>query len=355
MLYPKVAILIVTYNSEKDIPHLVESLKHTQYSTDRMFVYIADNGSSDSSIQSLYEHIQTLACPSVIIENSLNLGFDAANNALYERAQKECQPEYVILLNPDTVVEPGWLAEFVVCMEHDNTIGAAQSLLVLHNNPKILNSSGNKLSYIGIGYVNDINLPKSIAEKKGIVDIGYASGAAVCYRASVIHITGLFYPDFFYMEDADISWRIRIAGYRIVVCPSSVVRHKYHYSKGAYKMKAIELNRHKLILQNYRGATLVMMLPMMIVFECMVIVASVIQGWWKEKIHNYSEIIHMISIIRTRRKKITHIRKISDRDILKHMAYTIHIPEGDPLILKYVMNPVFATYGWFVRVCLVWW
>ncbi|HLD19713.1 MAG TPA: glycosyltransferase family 2 protein [Patescibacteria group bacterium] len=355
MPQPTVAVLIVTYNSEKDIPRLVGSLGRTDYSSEHICVYIADNNSDDLTLQLLHTYTSTLPFEYAFFENKKNFGFDVANNELYEQAKQKKNPDYVVLLNPDTVVDKNWLNELIACMEADKNVGAAQSLLLLHEYPDKINSAGNELFYCGIGYVGAMGAERTTAEKNGVHDIGYASGAAVCYRASVLNETGLFYPDFFYMEDADLSWRIRLLGYRVIVCPQSVVWHNYRYSKGIYKMKAIELNRHKIVLQNYRVATLVILSPLLLMFEFMVIAMSIRQGWWKEKFRNYSEILKMIAVIRKRHAQVASTRKISDRATLKTMALTIHIPTGNPFVLRYIINPFLALYGWFVRICIIWW
>ncbi len=354
MLQPKIAILVVTYNNEKDIPQLVESLAHTNYPADAMVLYIADNDSHDTTVQSLNESLKKFSCEVVFIKNVANLGFDVANNELYEHAKNKNNPDYVVLLNPDTIVDPQWLTELIMCMKQHTEAGAVQSLLLLKSDPTKINSAGNALFYGGIGYVSHMGEKRATVYGKDVYDIGYASGAAVCYRASVLRETGLFYPDFFYMEDVDLSWRIHLLGYHVVVCPQSVVWHNYRYSKGVYKMKAIELNRHKALLQNYKLPTLIVLSPILLLFEVMVLAVSCMQGWWKEKLKNYTEIFSMCTIIQERRKQIRRTRKVSDRVVLKQMALMIHFPEGDPTIVTYSVNPLFALYGWVVRTC-IWW
>src|SRR3989338_10578428 len=354
MPQPTVAILIVTYNNEKDIPHLMESLRHTDYSPEHVHVYIADNNSHDSTISLVHTFTHAFPFEYILIEHKENFGFDVANNELYQRAKNEKNSDYVVLLNPDTAVDPQWLKKLIVCMEQHKEVGAAQSLLLLKSDPEKINSAGNALFYGGIGYVSRMGEKGDTVYYQNIAEIGYASGAAVCYRASVLSETGLFYPDFFYLEDADLSWRMRLLGYSIIMCPQSVVWHNYSYSKGVYKMKAIELNRHKALLQNYKIPTLIVLLPMLLLFEIMIIALSCVQCWGKEKLKNYKELWSVRGCVIERRKHIRHTRKIKDRTVIRQMALAIHFPEGDPLVLTYMVNPLFIVYGWIIRAC-IWW
>ena len=347
------AICIVTFKNEKDISGLIESLSNTEYPKDKVHVFIADNNSEDDTARLMNEKVDKLPFSSLFNQNKSNIGFDQANNKLVNRAVKN-DPTYIVLLNPDTVVHKKWLKELVAEMELHPEAGVAQSLLLLKSDPLKINTKGNALYFLGLGYITGLYSSAKNVYNKQSHEIGYSSGAASCYRVKVLKRTGLFYPDFFYLEDLDLSWRMKLLGYTSILCPKSIVWHDYTFSKGAYKMKAIELSRYKVLLQNYRLPTLLLLLPALIFFEILVILGSIKEGWYKEKFKNYSELIKSIKIIRKRREIIQKNRKTKDRTLLNSMVLTLQFPEGTPFLIRYFLNPVIVTYGWIIR-SVVWW
>lgn len=350
---PSVAVCIVTYNNEQDVSGLLSSLSDTDYAKDKIHLCLADNNSTDATSASLQKNLSKVPFLSSFVQNPENRGFDQANNQLVNNAMKD-SPEYIVLLNPDTVVHKNWLKELIFLMKSYPNAGATQSLLLLKSDPLKINTKGNALYFLGLGTVTGMNMSAKKVYNQKIHEIGYSSGAAVCYRSSVLKQTGLFYPDFFYLEDLDLSWRMRLLGYESLLCPKSIVWHDYSFKKGAYKMKAIELNRHKALLQNYRLATLVVFLPALVLFELAVLVGSIKEKWYKEKLHNYRELFKSGRIIRQRRNIIQKNRTEKDRTILRSVTFTLQFPEKTPHAVRFFLNPVTRVYGWISKI-LIWW
>jgi GT2 family glycosyltransferase len=208
---------------------------------------VIDNNSSDSTI----EYVKNTYPKVKIIPNRKNRGFAEANNQGYYLAKKQ-KSDYLVLLNQDTIVEPNWLSHMVGVAENDKKIGAIQPKILLYPEKNLINSFGNSIHLLGFAYCNKYRYQ----DQPGLVqpfELPYASGAACLLKMSVLEKTGLFDDRLFmYHEDVDLGWKIRLAGYKVMIDPLAVIYHKYNYSKATYKFYYMDRNRWIVILKNYK-------------------------------------------------------------------------------------------------------
>ncbi len=123
---------------------------------------VVDNASTDSSGEYIREHYTSVDC--VRIEP--NRGFAGGNNFGYDHVRRHYpEARYLVLLNVDTVVEPGWLRPLVQVMEDNPRCGAAQSLLVLHADGDRINTTGNHSHYLGFGMMSDYGKPRDASSQ----------------------------------------------------------------------------------------------------------------------------------------------------------------------------------------------
>ena len=217
----KVAVVILNWNG---IRFLKDFLPGVVANSAPHKVIIADNASTDGSADFIRTNFPQVG----IIENGANLGFTGG----YNKALKEIDAEYYVLLNSDIEVTPNWVDPVIALMESDKSIAACQ--------PKILDYKNKQhFEYAGAagGYIDRLGYPycrgrifDTLEEDKGqyndVVDIFWATGACMFIRAKVFHELGGFDEDFFaHMEEIDICWRIQRAGYRIVFTPESSIYH----------------------------------------------------------------------------------------------------------------------------------
>lgn len=346
----KIIIIIVTHNGRHYLSDCLASLKHQNYPKELVEIIIVDNHSTDSTvgyIKEVYPQIKVIA-------NQKNLGFAEANNQGYFLAQKS-GAHYLALLNQDTIVEKNWLSRLVKLAESDENIAAVQPKILLYPEKDKINSFGNSIHFLGLAYCNHYREQ----DRRGVTEpfkIPYASGAAVLIRMSALEKTGFFDERLFvYHEDVDLGWRLRLAGYKILFDPLAVVYHKYTYSKAKYKFYYMERNRWVVLLQNYRLATILLILPALILMELGIILFSLKNGWFKEKIKGYAWLIaHWPSILSHRINVRFNLRKIKDRQILELFTGSIKFQEVDNQILKYLVNPLMEVYFWLVKLVVFW-
>lgn len=220
--HPKVSIVIPVYNQiHYTYACLVSILEHTRDVSYE--VIIADDVSTDAT-----EHLSEFAEGLVICRNSVNQGFLRNCN----NAARKARGEYVMFLNNDTQVTPGWLSSLVTLIESDPTIGMVGSKLVypdgrLQEAGGIIWSDGSGWNY---GRLDDPDKP----EYNYVKDVDYISGAAILLSNRLWQQIGGFDTRFApaYCEDSDLAFEVRKAGYRVVYQPLSKVIHFEGISNG---------------------------------------------------------------------------------------------------------------------------
>lgn len=212
-------------------------------------VCVADNGSTDDSCEVIKWEFPGVR----LIRLSENYGFAEG----YNRALKQVEAEYVVLLNSDVEVTPDWLTPMVDYMDAHPEVAACQ--------PKILSyRDRNNFEYAGAagGFIDRYGYPfcrgrifDSVEEDKGqynkTIPVFWATGAALLIRLNVYREVGGLDGRFFaHMEEIDLCWRLRSRGYTVICSPFSTV---YHVGGATLKKD----NPHKTFL-NFRNNLLML-------------------------------------------------------------------------------------------------
>jgi len=345
----KVAVIVVTYNSARFIDGCFGSLALMDRGEHEIAVVAIDNGSTDDTVERLkaYPWVSTAI-------SKKNLGFAGGNN-LAMRHSLEAGADYVYLLNHDTEVTPSFLVEAVEAAEADAKVGAVQSLLLLHPDKELVNSTGNAIHFLGFGYCLDYRRRADSLKLEEHREIAYPSGAGVLLRTTALAEVGMFDEELFlYHEDLDLGWRLRLAGYVNVLAPRSVVYHKYEFSRSISKFYYMERNRYVVLMKNLRAWTLLLLAPWLLLSELALLAVSFRSGWWKEKRRVYGYFLkpaawkHMMA----GRKEAAKLRKVSDREIVRLFTPTISFQDVTGPFTKYVANPI-MTAIWTVMKFLI--
>ena len=216
------SVVILNWNGRRHLERYLPSVvAHTEGDAE---VVVADNGSTDDSLQWL-----RLNYPDVrVIRLDRNYGFAGG----YNRALREVESEYVLLLNSDVEVTAGWWQPLVEVLDTESDVAAvAPKLLADMERTKFeyAGAAGGFIDYLGYPFCRG-RILSNVEEDRGQYDnrrdIFWASGAAMCCRRELFESLGGFDEDFFaHMEEIDLQWRMQLAGWRIVVEPKSVVYH----------------------------------------------------------------------------------------------------------------------------------
>ncbi len=215
---PLVSVVILNYNGIKFVERCLRSVLNTHYPN--FEVIFVDNASTDGGLELAKEKFGRDSRLKFVI-NDRNCGFAQGNNIGFEHSRGE----YIVFLNNDTEVDPEWITRLVEVMSSDPSIGAAQSKLLSMQDPKRIDACGLMLTPYGF-FVEKGSGEIDCRQYDSVVEIFAAKGAAIAVKRKVLEEVGPFDPDYFiFSEEADLCWRIWLAGYRVVFVPKSVVFH----------------------------------------------------------------------------------------------------------------------------------
>jgi GT2 family glycosyltransferase len=240
---PRVYVIVLNWNNYDDSAKCIESLERATYPNLR--VLVVDNGSKDQSGPKLRQ-----AFPShLFVFNDDNLGFSRGCNMGIRRAMQDPECAYVVLINNDATVEPGFIEPAVELMESNERIGAVSG--------KILRRDG-KFWYAG----GDIDLLRGQARARGygevdngqydrVVDVKFVTGGFMFIRRAAIEKVGALPEEYFFgVEEWDYSMALRRGGFRLCYQPASVAHHTGDGSHSNWDPKFVyNYYRNKLIFQ----------------------------------------------------------------------------------------------------------
>jgi hypothetical protein len=231
----KLSIIIVSWNVKNDLIRCLKSLYENQPSS-TFEVIVVDNASTDGTVEAIKNNFPEV----VVLSNSENRGFAAANNQGIERSRGK----YILLLNPDTIAHPDSLNILINFMDENADVGAC--------GPRLLNEDGTiqpsarrfpafrgalyrhtALRFLRI-FRNEYKkwLMKDF-DHKTQMDVDQVMGAALMVKRSITDRIGTMDEQFFmYYEEVDLCYRVKQAGWRVVFVPAAVITHFGGQSSG---------------------------------------------------------------------------------------------------------------------------
>lgn len=301
---PRVSIIILNWNGWKDTIECLESVYQITYPN--YDVIVVDNGSENESVEKIKEYaegrlpvksrffeyttgnkpLQYVECSQeeaetgegtevvahlssnkklILLKNGKNFGFAEGNNIGIRHAFKALNPEYILLLNNDTVVDKDFLTELVKVAESDEMIafaGPKNYYYDYHGRTDVINFAGGKITmwkgeseHIGMKEIDE-------GQYDCITNTDYVTGACLLARREALEAIGLLDPVYFlYWEETDWCMRARNAGYKLIYVPSAKIRHKVAASQeGNVNMFFFVRNNFLFVKKNATNAQFVVFL-----------------------------------------------------------------------------------------------
>lgn len=220
----KTAVVILNWNTKGFLEEFLPPLLSSVAQCDGAEVIVADNASSDGSQEMMKENFPQVRT----IAFDRNYGFTGG----YNKASEKIDAEYLVLINSDIEVTPGWLEPLVDWMESHPDCGACA--------PKLHSwQERDKFEYAGAagGYLDRFGYPlcrgrvlKRLETDRGQYDcpkdVFWATGACLTVRSKVYkELGGLDERFFAHMEEIDLCWRMQLHGWKVTVVPESTVYH----------------------------------------------------------------------------------------------------------------------------------
>ncbi len=232
-------------------------------------VIVVDDGPDGPAIQEARRTFPQLQ----VLRNERNLGFTVSCN----RGLALARSRYAVLLNDDTIVEAGWLRPLVEAADADPELAACQPKLLSAADPGLFDYAGAAGGYIdGLGYTfcrGRLFDHRDRDEGQYVrpAPLFWACGAALFLRLDAARRVGLLDEDYYmHFEEIDLCWRLRLAGYRILAVPASVIHHHSGWSLPPSSYRKAYLNyRNNLVLlcKNLESLRLGWVLPLRLVLD----------------------------------------------------------------------------------------
>jgi len=254
----KTTIIIPNYNGIEYLENCLHSLQKCEPAD--FHIIVVDNGSTDGCVELLKEKFP--AVEKVFLPE--NIGFAPAVN----RGLELVKTPYALLLNNDVMVEPDFVLRMEEAMDaHKNCFSVSAKMLQMHN-PDLLDGAGDL--YCALGWAFALGKGKTAMDHyTKLAKIFSSCAGAAIYRMDILSEIGFFDENHFaYLEDVDLGWRARIAGYYNYYEPSAVVYHAGSGFSGSryneFKINLSSRNSIYLILKNMPLLQIIINLPFLI-------------------------------------------------------------------------------------------
>lgn len=244
----EVTIIIPNYNGLHFMEPCFQALNRQTFQA--FDVLVVDNGSTDGSAVWLKEH----QIPSILLKE--NTGFSNAVN----KGIKAVDTPYVILLNNDTKVDSDYVSQMLKAIKQSKRIFSVSSKMIQMHDTKRIDDAGDMYTVLGWAYQRGVG-QKSSGYNRSAEVFSACAGAAI-YRREVFELIGYFDERHFaYLEDLDVGYRAKIAGYHNRYCPQAVVYHVGSGTSGSkYNSFKVRLAARNNVYLNYKNMPLLQLL-----------------------------------------------------------------------------------------------
>jgi GT2 family glycosyltransferase len=306
---PRVTVVIPNWNGERFLGLCLGSLREQSF---RDFeTILVDNGSVDGSRGFVKEHFPEVK----VVPLGENRGIAAAFNAGIEASGAE----YVVLLNNDTELDPGWLEALARAAEDRPESGHFASRLVDFYDRSVLDGAGDAMRLSGLPY----RLGHGERDRGRFDKPGYVFGAcaaAALYRREMLDEVGLFDEDFVsYCEDGDLSFRAQLAGYRCFYVPGAVVYHMGSASTGGKRSPTAtrlgSRNSFSLLVKNLPLSVVPHILPFFLAGQLARTITAAATGSLRAHLEGLAGAWRHLPLMLRKRAEIQKRKRLSDAEI----------------------------------------
>lgn len=310
-----VSVIIVCWNSGSLLAQCLESLLAQTVRPNAILVI--DNASTDNSAE-IGESFPEVA----VHRMSTNLGFAAANNYAIDR----CSTKYVALLNPDAFPEPAWLESLLKAAESHPEAAAFGSRQICAENPQILDGVGDVYHVTGLAWRRGYGSAQAqhYLQQSGIFA---PCAAAALYHRHALLLVGKFDEDYFcYMEDVDLGFRLRLAGFSALYIPDAVVKHVGSAFTGVRSAFSVYHGHRNMVwtfVKNVPGILLWILIPAHLLLNLLMILLLALRGQGGIALKAKKDAFHGLQKMWRKRGEIQRTRVAGIWEIFRAMDKSI--------------------------------
>lgn len=255
----KASVIIVTYNHREYIENCIKSV----LLNDPLEVIVVDNGSTDGTVDIIRSFGEVR-----LISGHGNVGYGAANNIGVEVARGD----YVVILNPDTIVTERWLEELLKPLETGNKVVTTPKFFLFDGSK--INGAGLVVHFTGLSFLRGLNADPGEFSKKEQVN-GIAGECFAMRRDDYLKFDENILT---YNEDGELSWRLRAEGFKIIYVPESTFYHDYTLKVPPEKIYHLEKARYIILRKYLNWKQILVILPSIFMAEILTWGYSILRG-----------------------------------------------------------------------------
>lgn len=302
-----ISVVVLNFNGKRFLEDCLTSLSAQTYGD--FEVIVVDNGSSDGSVSYLEDRFPDIR----VIASKVNLGFAGGTNAGIVHSKGE----HILTLNNDTRADKGLLESLANAMESDETVGMCASKMLFPDGR--INSTGICTSRSGAAWDRGMFEADHEQYDRAEQVFGPCAGAAL-YRKKMLDEIGLFDEDFFlYMEDVDLAFRARLAGWMCKYVPEAMIYHLHGGTAGVGSDLAVYYGNRNILwyaLKDFPLKLLITSLPWIVGRNLAVIPYYALKG--QGRVILKSKLDAVLGLPLMLKKRSTVVRK-DEREIRRHM------------------------------------
>lgn len=327
-----ISVIVVHYGAYDSLSTCLSSvIRHTR----NVEIIVVDNNELPRSFAEKFPAVK-------LIRSGGNIGFGAACNA----GAKVASGWVLVFMNNDVEVRAGWLGALVKPFSSPS-VGSTCPSVVVSKNPEAVITAGGESDFVAFAWNRMVSRDSGTDAAREV--FFYAPGCCVAVRRAAFDWAGGFdEPLFLFLEDVDLSWRLRMAGWSIVYTSDSTIHHEWMSSTSKLTSADMQYlfnrNRLRLILKNYGGATVVRTFSVYIVLQLglvlwilrrrQVLELRAVVAAWLWNLRNIPNTVKARQFAQIRRKR-------SDGDVVRFMRPGI---AGIHLALGTMKHPLFEAY-----------
>lgn len=267
----EITVVIVNWNGGDMLEQCMTSLMRQSRCPSRILVI--DNDSADGSADRV-RHFEGVEVRSA----GANLGFARANNL----AIRECDTDFVALLNPDAFPDTDWLASLLRAARAYPDVAAFGSRQMVHGTENTLDGIGDVYHFSGLIWRDGHGRSRSEADDVNGEIFSPCAGAALYRRDALVDVGGFDEDYFCYVEDVDLGFRLRLAGYKSMYVADSVVHHVGSACSGGQHSDFAVYHGHRNLVwafvKNMPGALFWILLPAHLLLNVVTLMHFALRG-----------------------------------------------------------------------------
>lgn len=317
-IWPRVSVIIVNWNGDLFLERCLTALMAQTVKPHE--IILVDNASSDGSVEIVRRFPDVR--PMLLRHNT---GFAQGNNLAIEVTSADS--EWIALINPDAFAEPRWLEALLLAAELNSEFDVFGSKLVNATNPSLLDGTGDAYHLSGLVWRTGHGMPVPISDESEREVFSPCAAAALYRRVALRDIHG-FDEDFFcYVEDVDLGFRLRLAGYFCLYVPQSVVHHLGSGTTGGQRSNFSSYYGHRNLVWTFvkdmPGLLFCLLLPLHVLLNVVTIAWFALRGQGLLILKAKGDSLLGLPKMWRKRRTIQKSRVASNWDVWKQLNKTL--------------------------------